>query len=233
MWNRIAQLIIRFRVALITIIGLITILMGYYATKVEMSYDFARTVPPKDPDMLVLTQFREQFGEDGNVIAVGLQDSSVYQLRKFQAFRDLTKRIRNIHGVTEVVSLPVLKIILKDTAHSRFYLSPIFPDTINDQTSLDSLLKVCSEQRIYMDRFVNTTNGATMMLILVDKDVMNSSRREAMTDSLLAIGGDFANDVADLRDPHRVQSICRLVQNKKGRVIQQRGRDGQTLFHPQ
>ena len=194
MWNRIAQLIIRFRVALITVIGLITILMGYYATKVEMSYDFARTVPPKDPDMVMLTQFRQQFGEDGNVIAVGLQDSSVYQLKKFQAFRDLTKTIRKIHGVTEVVSLPVLKIILKDTAHSRFYLSPIFPDTIDSQASLDSLLQVCSEQRIYMDRFVNSRNGATMMLVLIDKDVMNSSKREAMTDSLLSIGSNFEKD---------------------------------------
>lgn len=191
MWNRVAQLIIRFRLVLIVIIALSTAVMGYYASKVEMSYDFARTVPLDDPDMIMLNQFRAQFGEDGNIIAVGLKDSSVYQLNNFLALRELTRDIKSIPGVNEVISLPVLKMILKDTARQRFYLYPIYPEKISSQPELDSLLDVTRDQKIYMDQLVNSTNGATMMLVSVQKEVMNSSRREAMTDSLLAAGDKF------------------------------------------
>ena len=42
MWNKIADFVIKYRLGLIILIGLITVFMGYYASKVEMSYDFAQ-----------------------------------------------------------------------------------------------------------------------------------------------------------------------------------------------
>src|SRR5688572_9903225 len=138
MWNRLSQWIIDYRLILILIISGITILMGYYASKVEMSYDFARNVPPEDPDMIYLNAFKAQFGEDGNIIAVGIRDSAVYKLENFNAFRDFTRDIKKIKGVNDVISLPVIKLILKDTTEKRFYLSSVFPDTLNTQAELDT-----------------------------------------------------------------------------------------------
>src|SRR5689334_6264283 len=100
MWNRIAEWIIRFRMPLSVVIGAFTIVMGYYASKVEMSYEFARTVPPDDPDMIYHEKFKAQFGEDANLIAVGLKDSAVYQLDNFNALRQLSDGIKKISGVT-------------------------------------------------------------------------------------------------------------------------------------
>ncbi len=191
MWNRIAELIIRYRVTFIIIIALTTVVMAWYASKVQMSYDFARTVPPNDPDMVTLTKFREQFGEDGNIIAVGMKDSSVFTFRNFVAFGEMTREIRQIEGVNEVISLPMLKMILKDTAQSRFYLSPIFPDTLQSQEQLDSLLGVARNQPIYMNQLVNSDNGATMMLVSVQKEVMNSAKREVLKDLLDEAGARF------------------------------------------
>lgn len=94
MWNRLAEGIIRYRLPLSILIALITIFMGYHAAKVEMSYEFARTVPPDDPDMLYHDQFKAQFGEDANLIAVGLKDSGIYELQNFLAFRELTREIK-------------------------------------------------------------------------------------------------------------------------------------------
>lgn len=165
--------------------------MGYYAAKVEMSYEFARTVPPDDPDMLHHEQFKAQFGEDANLIAVGMKDSAIYQLQVFKAFRELTADIKKIPGVTEVLSLPVLKMILKDTANVKFYLADIFNDSISSQTALDSLLQVALNQKIYAEQLINTNNGATMMLVSVKKEVMNSPKRVEMTQSLLDVGKKF------------------------------------------
>lgn len=191
MWNRLAEGIIRYRLPLSIVIGIITIFMGYYASKVEMSYEFARTIPPDDPDMLYHEQFKAQFGEDANLIAVGVRDSSIYQLENFKAFRELTREIKKISGVTAVLSLPVLPLILKDTANQNFFLSEIFNDSITTQQQLDSLLGVALDQKIYSDQIINTSNGATMMLVSVKKEVMNSPLRVGMTQSLLDIGKTF------------------------------------------
>ena len=191
MWNRIADFVIKYRLGLIILISLITVLMGYYASKVEMSYDFARTVPLDDPDMIELDKFRAQFGEDGNVIAVGVRDSSLYQLKNFQAYQQLTREIKKIPGVKEAISLPVLPILLKDTANSKFYSRRIFPDTITSQKVLDSLLAIAVNQKIYSDLLLNLTNGAAMMAVSVPKEVMNSSKREAVAEALQNAGKKF------------------------------------------
>ncbi len=191
MWNRLAEGIIRYRLPLSVVIGIITIFMGYYASRVEMSYEFARTIPPDDPDMLYHEKFKAQFGEDANLIAVGVRDSSLYKLDNFIAFRELTKEIKQIPGVTAVLSLPVLPLILKDTVAQKFYLSEIFSDTITSQQQLDSLLGEALDQKIYSDQLINTSNGATMMLVSVKKEVMNSPKRVGMTQTLLDTGKKF------------------------------------------
>ncbi|MEJ1239055.1 MMPL family transporter [Chryseolinea sp. T2] len=191
MWNRLAEWIIRNRMPLSVVIGLITIVMGYYASKVEMSYEFARTVPPNDPDMIYHEQFKAQFGEDANLIAVGLKDSAVYKLDNFIALRELSDGIKKISGVTQVLSLPMLKMISKDTVKASFYLADVFNDTISSQVELDSMLHIARDQKIYADQLINTKNGATMMLVSVKKEVMNSALRVAMANSLMAEGKKF------------------------------------------
>lgn len=191
MWNNVALLIIRYRLPLIAFICIVTVIMGYYATKVQMSYDFARTVPLNDPDMILLNNFRQQFGEDGNIIAVGFKDSAIYQLKNFEAYRNFSRTVKQISGVSEVIALPLLKMILKDTEKSRFYLASIFPETIRNEADFDSLLGIARDQKFYMDQLINSRNGATMMLVTVNKDVMNSALREPLTKSLMEAAGVF------------------------------------------
>lgn len=194
MWTRLAQFIIRFRLPLIGVILAVTVVMGYYATKVEMSYDPGRTVPQDDPEMVFLQKFKKQFGEDGNIIAVGLRDSAIFQLKNFNRFRELNKQIKNIEGVNNLLSMPEVKIIRKDTANVRFYLDALFPKEINSQVELDSLLGALRNQKFYMGQLVNEQNGATMMLISVQKEVMNSEKRIGLTSALTSYGNAFSKD---------------------------------------
>ena len=165
--------------------------MGYQASRVEMSYDFARTVPLNDPDMIDLEKFRAQFGEDGNLIAVAIKDSALYQLKNFEAYRQFTNEIKKIPGVKQALSLPFLPLILKDTANSKFYTQRIFSDTISSQQQLDSLLKIALDQKIYSNLLLNPENGAAMMIVSVPKEVMNSSKREAVAQALQEAGQRF------------------------------------------
>jgi predicted RND superfamily exporter protein len=193
MWNSIALFIIRYRLPLIIAIGLITVVMGYYATKVEMSYDFARTVPLNDPEMVFLNAFKAQFGEDGNVVAVGLKDSAIYQAKNFELYRQFSEKVKAIPGVNSVLSLPTIKMIRKDTAASRFMLVDLFPRQEVPQAVLDSLMRQFANQKFYMGQLVNESNGATMMIVSVNKDYLNSSKRIEVTNDLVNAGTEFTN----------------------------------------
>jgi predicted RND superfamily exporter protein len=191
MWDKVASLIIRFRLLFIIMIGLVTVVMGYYASKVEMSYDLARTVPPDDPEMVFLQKFKQEFGEDANVIGVGIQDSAIYSVKNFNHFRELNNIVKNIKGVNNVFSIPQVKIIQKDTANKKFKFYPLFPNEIQNQKQLDSLLGELRAQKFYMGQLVNEKNGATMMLIFVQKEVMNSPKRIELTNQLIEAGNAF------------------------------------------
>jgi predicted RND superfamily exporter protein len=194
MWNRIAQFIINNRLVLIIAIALLTVFMGYEATKVQMSYDFARTVPPNDPDMVYLNEFKKQFGEDGNIIAVGIKDSAIYKLDKFYRLTALNDELKNIPGVNGVMGLPSIKMILKDTDSARFILESVFPKELKSQQELDSLLELARGQKNYMGQLVNLDNGALMLLVSVNKEVMNSAKRVDLTNAIVKSGSTFTED---------------------------------------
>lgn len=196
MWTRLADFIIKNRLALILFIGLVTVFMAYNATKVEMSYDFNKIVPPRDSAMMFFEQFKKQFGEDANVVAIGLKDSAIYQYNNFTKYKKLCDSIRTINGVTQVIALPVIKIIEKDTANRRFNLISLFPSTIQNQYELDSLLGEAGKQKFYLGQIVNESNGSLAMLVAIKKEVAESARRVDLTNAVLKYGHQFTDDTS-------------------------------------
>jgi predicted RND superfamily exporter protein len=194
MWQRVADGIIRFRVPLFIGITLITLGMGYYAVKVEMSYDFARTVPPNDPDMIFFNQFKEDFGEDGNMIAIGIKDSALYKLENFEKYRELSNKIRNLEGINEALSLPLFRILVKDTVNKKFVPLALFPDPLTSQQQLDSLLQIANGQKFLIQQLSNSENGATRLLAPMNKDVANSARRIDVIDAMVTYGEQFTKE---------------------------------------
>ncbi len=194
MWRGLAHTIIKFRLPLLLAILLITAVMGYFARTLELSYNYVETVPATDPEMIYYKDFREQFGEDGNMIAIGLKDSSVYEVENFKRFKELNKAIANVEGVKEVIGLPLLQRLTKDTKDKKFELEPIFPDIPEKQEVLDSLLQEAQKIKFYSDQILNTKNGATLMLIFLDKDVINTSERHGLISSIQNLGNGFSED---------------------------------------
>lgn len=192
MWTYLARFIIKFKLPLILLIAAITVVMGYYARFAEMSYDFRGTVPANDPEQMYFQEFRKQFGEDGNIVAVGLQDSAIFQYKNFEKLREFCVAVKWIEGVNEVISLPQIKKLEKDTAKTQFVLKDVFAGgKITSQHVLDSFLREASKQRFYIGQIVNEENGAIAILISVKKETLNSSKRVDLTNEIVALGEKF------------------------------------------
>ena len=186
MWEHLALFIIRFRLLLIAVLAAITVFMAYQAKDVEMTYDFAQVVSPQDPDMVYFQQFKRTFGEDGNVLVVGLQDSAIYRLGNFNELRALTDTLARVPGVSGVLSVTKLVNLQRDTATGKFVAAPIFRVPPRSQAELDSLMEVVNRVEFYKGQLISPRTGATLLALTMDPAYLNSSRRQAVMGNILA-----------------------------------------------
>jgi len=188
MWTSLSHIIIKFRILLIVLLAVITIFMAYKAKDTEMSFDFVKTVPDNDPDMIFFKNFKELFGEDGNLVAVGIKDSAIYQSLNFRRLKYLSEEFASLNGVNDVISLPLIQRLKKNTREKIFELEPVFSDIPEDQHQLDSLLTLAKDQKFYSGQIINEENGALLILVSINKEVLNSKKRIVLTKDIIEAG---------------------------------------------
>lgn len=193
MWTKLAHIVLKYRLFLIITLGIVTVFMAYKAKDLQMSYEFSQTVPNNDPDMVQFQAFKQQFGEDGNILAIGMLDSSLYTPENFYRLSLLCEELAKIDGVVEVLGLPNLKRIEKDEQNKQFLIEDIFKTIPEDQHTLDSLLQVARDQKFYAGQLFNEVNGATLVLITLKKEVLNSSKRIQVTEDIIFLGHEFTD----------------------------------------
>lgn len=191
MWTLLAKFILKYRLYLIISVGLLTVFFGSKIPQLELSYDFANVVPADDPDKVYLNEFKERFGEDGNVLVIGMQDSSLYQSTNLRRYKYMSEEMQRIKGVKNVLSLPLLQRAYNDSENRRFALEPVFEDIPDRQAAVDSLLQVALDQKLYSRQLVNEANGATLMLLTIDVDVLNSNKRTGLVEDIMRAGSQF------------------------------------------
>ncbi|QIL76481.1 efflux RND transporter permease subunit [Hymenobacter sp. HDW8] len=192
MWSSLALFVIKQRRILILLIAAMTVFMAWKAKDVEMTYDFAQVVSPDDPDVVYFQNFKKTFGEDGNVLVLGLQDSSVYKLGNFTELRNLTDTLSGVEGVNGVLSVTKVFALRKDTATQQFKAVPIFQKAPETQRELDSLMREVNRVEFYKGQLISPSTGATLLALTMDPKYLNSSRRQAVMNEILGHAEAFS-----------------------------------------
>lgn len=191
MWLRVSSIILRNKILLLVILAAITIFLGFYARKVEMSYEYASILPKKDQAYKDYQKFVHTFGEEGNLIIIGVQDSNFFKLNHFQRWRELCNNLSKVEGVENLLSVSNTYDLVKNTKEKRFEIKPVFPDTISTQAGLDAREKVFRSLPFYRKMVYNSKTNAYLLAITVNKDKMQTKERENMVKSIQRICHQF------------------------------------------
>lgn len=105
MWNKIADYILKHRVLNICIVVVILIFLIFEASKVKMSYEFARTLPDTDSTMVIYQRFLDEYGQDGCMVFVGVNDPDIFELERFQSWYHFNEALNKVDGVTGCLSV--------------------------------------------------------------------------------------------------------------------------------
>ena len=138
MWQRLGSFILKYRLALLISLAGVTGLMAYFASKVQLSYDFSRAIPVNNPKYKAYQEFKKQFGEDGNLLVIGIQTDQLFKEKLFNAYAGLQRSIRKVKGVDDVISVPSAVNLVKIPDSERLKADTIFPDRVLKQAEIDS-----------------------------------------------------------------------------------------------
>ncbi len=177
MWKYFSSKLLRNKAIFTTIVLLITAFMGFETSKVELSYDFAQILPDTDSTYIEYQNFKKHFGEDGNVMVIGFQDKNLFQYQKFKDWNELSKTIKNIQGIKDLMSVPTVYKLTKNDSLQKFDFIPLINHPINNQHDVDSIKVDFLNMPFYEGIIYNKETGANVMAITFTKKDLNSKRR--------------------------------------------------------
>ncbi len=177
MWQLLVRFILRNRIAILVVIGLFTIFMGYKGSQIKMTYEMARMLPEDNPTTIEYENFKKQFGQDGSVIFVAIQDPELFTLTHFDDWYDLSYEVLHMDGVQEVVSVARLFNLIRNDSLKKFDFLPIVHEKPKDQHTIDSIKQVIYSLKLYDGRLFNRETDVSLMMITLTKDILNSKAR--------------------------------------------------------
>ena len=133
MWYSIGRVIIKNRVIVLLLLLLANGIMVWQASKVQLSYDFTRALPTDNPKYIEYQRFLKEFGADGNTIVIGVETDSFYSLPIFNEVSKLHDALKEVKGVTEVLSIPFSYNLWNDTVNKKLVPQKIFDAHYLDQ----------------------------------------------------------------------------------------------------
>ncbi|PKP22955.1 MAG: transporter [Bacteroidetes bacterium HGW-Bacteroidetes-21] len=195
MWTLIARIVLRQRWLLLGIIGAITITMGYFATNVKMSYEMAQMLPDTDTTFQEYTEFKKRFGEDGNMMVIGLKDPKLFSLEHFNALYTLGEEIKKLEGVEEVLSAARCINIFKNDSLHQFSYSTLVRQLPKTQKEVDSLKDKFHSLKFYDGLLYNSTTDVYLIGITLDKKKLNDKSRVVLIKNIKAKTDAFSEEM--------------------------------------
>ncbi|AXT18876.1 RND family transporter [Flavobacteriaceae bacterium AU392] len=186
-WGTVARLILRNRIGIIIAIIIATFFFGQQWDKMRFTYTEANLLPDEHEVNLEYNAFLETFGEEGNLIVLGVKDSSLFTVEKLNAWNTLSAKFKSYAEVETIISINNLQELVKNETEERFDLKPFIKDSIGSTSELITLQKQLFEKYPFYDNFLfNSKTKTIRSAIYLDKNIVNTSaRKDFITDILI------------------------------------------------
>jgi hypothetical protein len=186
MWKNLAKWILRNRLVLLVSLFIITVTMLFFALKVQLSYDFARAIPVDNPKYKEYLEFKQKFGEDGNLLTVGFVKDDLFTVDFFNKLVDFQTELKKTTGVEDIISVVTAINLVKDEQTQKLVPVPLFNGKQTSQTELDSLKAIFLNLPFYRGLMYNPTTNAWLIGVRLSKGIISSKQRDQVVPELSA-----------------------------------------------
>jgi predicted RND superfamily exporter protein len=191
MWHSVAKFILRFRIPLFVVLCLSTLFMAYKGTGIHMDYAMARIIPEDNPKYLQFVEFQKRFGQDGNIMVLAVQNKPLFGLNFYRQWHELGETIKQLPGMSEVVSISNAYVLTKNVEERKFQLVK-FPAAIpQTQAELDSISGEFQKLPFYQNFLYNPESQVTIIAVRFNDKGMDSHQKMSTVKRLEDITAAF------------------------------------------
>ncbi|WP_338407120.1 efflux RND transporter permease subunit [uncultured Flavobacterium sp.] len=179
-WEFIARMVLTNRLKILAVIILITAALGSQWENIRFTFTEANLLPDNNIVNKEYKGFLEKFGEEGNLIVVGVKDSAFFKPKAFIAWNKLMSDFKNQTEIELVVSVNNLKKIQKNEAKQTFELVPFVNQSKTNSPEYLASIKTELFQKMpfYEGVLFNKKNGTIRSAIYLDKKIVNTIARK-------------------------------------------------------
>ncbi len=186
-WESVARIILRNRITILSVIFLFTVFLALQWKNMRFTYTEANLLPDHHEINLQYNDFLDKFGEEGNLIVIGIKDSTFFTPKNFTAWTQLMETLKKSKEVELIISVDDLKKLNKNEDLETFE----FIDFINKSKSNDPDYLIARQKELfeelpfYEHLLINKKTGTIRSAIYLDKKIVNTSIRKDFIEKVL------------------------------------------------
>lgn len=180
-WELIARIVLRNRILMLSIIITITVLLALQWKNIHFTQTEANMLPDDNIVNIEYKAFLQQFGEEGNLVVIGVKDKTFFTPKAFQSWTKLMNSLKEDKAVDLVISINDLKKLQKNEALEKFELVPfVDKNKTDDKVYLEKIKKeLFNDLPFYEGLLFNKRSGTIRSAIYLDKKIVNTPSRKA------------------------------------------------------
>lgn len=170
MWTYIARLILRQKIALLSVVIFTTAIMGYLATDVKISYKFSRILPVTDSVSIDYDNFKHQFGETGNSVVIGVRSENLWTPEGLREWKHFADSLLTIDGVENVLQISTAYNLVVNETKGEFEPERLFDAVPSTQEEVDEVKRVYRSLPFYRGLLYDEDEETELMIAHIRED---------------------------------------------------------------
>jgi hypothetical protein len=195
-WEAIARLILRNKIFILFAVVFATVFFSMQWKHMRFTYTEANMLPDDHEVNIIYNDFLKVFGEEGNLIVLGVKDSTLFSVKQLNAWNGLAESFKPYDEVETVLSIKDLQKLVKNTKKEQFDLEPFIKDSVSSIEEINKLQNELFKQYPFYDNFLFNAESKTIRTaIYLKKDIVNTSaRKDFVLINLLSKVNEFEAD---------------------------------------
>ncbi|MDC7994738.1 efflux RND transporter permease subunit [Altibacter sp. HG106] len=178
-WSVVARFILRNRTLILVAIAACTVFMALQWKHMRFTYTEANLLPDDHEINLEYERFLNTFGEEGNLIVLGVKDSLLFTPKNFTAWNELSASLNTYDEVDLTLSLGNLQKLQKRQDTAAFELTPIASDSIWTDKGLEKFQQELFYKMPFYEGLVySPSKKAVRTAVYLKKDIVNTPARK-------------------------------------------------------
>ncbi len=185
-WAAVARMILKNRITILIVLTLITVALAYQFKNMRFTYTEANLLPDDHKVNEAYFDFLDKFGEEGNLIILGVQDNDFFTPEKFNAWNTLSDELNKHEDVSLVIGVGNLQTLHRNDSLKAFDLEPLLTNPVKTQNELDNLKTKLYYNLPFYDKFLfNAETNTFRTAVYINKAIVNKPERKRLIENFI------------------------------------------------